>query len=165
MISAPVSAPKVKVCGFTRTDDVRAGIAAGVDAFGFNLAKGPRKITPEQAGELQALLPPFSLSVALFVDADAATVRAQMRVSGCQVAQLHGNESAEMVQELRQDFPVIKAFRIRDQAMLDQIAGFPRMHYYWMPMCRALKAVPARRGIIVYCRAAIWARRLFSPVV
>ena len=70
-------------------------------------------------------MPPFSLSVALFVDADAATVRAQMRASGCQVAQLHGNESADMVQELRQDFPVIKAFRIRDQAMLDQIAGFP----------------------------------------
>ena len=102
---------RVKVWDLLRPEDVAAAVSAGVDAFGFNLAKGPRKITPGRAAESVDVLPPFALSVALFVDAGVAEIRAAMGISGCQVIQLHGAEPDDVVRELQRDYPVIKALR------------------------------------------------------
>ncbi|MFW5752733.1 MAG: phosphoribosylanthranilate isomerase [Planctomycetota bacterium] len=120
---------RVKVCGLTRAEDVHAAVAAGVDACGFNLARGPRRIDPERARELAALLPPFCTAVGLFVDADAQTVLAAMRASRCQVIQLHGQEPPEFAAHLRAQYPVIKAFAVRDAASLAAIADYPADAY------------------------------------
>jgi len=40
---------RTKICGFTRAEDLDAAIALGVDAVGLNVAKGPRKISVDQA--------------------------------------------------------------------------------------------------------------------
>ena len=49
---------RVKVCGFTDGTDLQAALALGVDAIGLNLAKGPRKISLDQAVALRQLIPP-----------------------------------------------------------------------------------------------------------
>jgi phosphoribosylanthranilate isomerase len=116
---------RVKVCGFTRAADVRAGVAAGVDAFGFNFAQGPRRITPEQGRDLVRQLPAYQVPVALFVDADEDTVLAAMATSRCQVIQLHGDEPPELAERLRRHFPVVRAVRVRDAATLDALADYP----------------------------------------
>jgi phosphoribosylanthranilate isomerase len=120
---------KIKFCGFTRDQDVRAAVDLGVDAIGLNLARGPRKLTSERAAELVRLIPPFVTAVALFVDADEATILAAMRATRCTVVQLHGNEPPELAQRLRTRFPVIKAFPVTDAAALVAVRGYPADAY------------------------------------
>lgn len=120
-----VDGVRIKVCGFTCREDVAAAVSAGVDAFGFNFAAGPRRIEPSQAAAIAAPLSPFHVRVALFVDADAATIDAAMRASACQVVQLHGDEAPELAEELRRRYPVIKAVRVRDRETLSAMVDYP----------------------------------------
>ena len=116
---------KIKFCGFTRDEDVRAALALGVDAIGLNLARGPRKITVERAAALARLIPSSVMTVALFVDADEATILAALSVIGCTAVQLHGDEPPELAERLRRLATVIKAFRVSDAASLTAVSGYP----------------------------------------
>ena len=116
---------RIKLCGFTREGDVDAAVAAGVDALGFNFARGPRKIAPEQGRALVTRVPPYVQTAALFVDADEATIRAVLRATRCGSVQLHGDEPAELAARLRADLPVVKAARIATRADLERLAGYP----------------------------------------
>jgi phosphoribosylanthranilate isomerase len=121
--------PRIKFCGFTRPEDVSLAVGLGVDAIGLNLAHGPRRITVEQAADLARLVPPFVTTVALFVDADEEAILEVMYQTRCQVAQLHGNEPAELCERLRARFPVIKSFAVADRAGLERLRGFPADAY------------------------------------
>jgi phosphoribosylanthranilate isomerase len=123
---APV---RIKFCGFTRAEDVRAAVALGVDAIGLNLARGPRRIEPGHAATLARLLPPFVTAVALFVDHDEDTILSAMRASRCGAIQLHGAEPPELAERLRARFPVLKAFAIADAADLARVRGYPADAY------------------------------------
>jgi len=116
---------RIKFCGMTRAADVTAALALGVDALGFNLARGPRRISTDQAQSLVALVGPLVVSVALFVDADEEQILEAMRCTRCQVAQLHGAESMDLVQRLRSRFPVIKAASLRQPGDLAALRGHP----------------------------------------
>jgi len=85
---------RIKLCGFTREQDVDAAVDAGADAVGFVLyAKSPRFVTPERAAELARRLPPFVTPVLLFVNENASAIRAACaRVTGA-IVQFHGDES------------------------------------------------------------------------
>lgn len=116
---------RTKVCGFTRAVDIAAAADAGVDAFGFNLARGPRCRPAAALAPLVAQVPAFAVAVGLFCDADEASIEQAMQVTRCQAVQLHGDEPPELAAELRQRWPVIKAFRVRDAATLDAAAAYP----------------------------------------
>ncbi len=120
---------KIKCCGFTRVEDVRDAVAFGVDAIGLNLARGPRKISTEQAAQLVREIPLFVTSVALFVDADEATILAAMRETRCTAIQLHGQEAPELAQRLQTRFQVIKAFAVKDADALAAIHNYPADAY------------------------------------
>ena len=55
----------VKICGMNSPEAVEAALAAGVDAMGFVFAESPRQVTPEQAKELCAAVPPQIVRVAV----------------------------------------------------------------------------------------------------
>ncbi len=55
----------VKICGLRTADSVRAAIEAGADAVGFVFAPSPRRVTPEDAADLSALVPAGILRVAV----------------------------------------------------------------------------------------------------
>jgi phosphoribosylanthranilate isomerase len=116
---------KIKFCGFTRDQDVRAALALGVDAIGLNLARGPRRIAINQAAELARLIPSSVMTVALFVDADEAAILAALAATGAQAVQLHGDEPPALAERLRRHATVIKAFRIADAASLATVRGYP----------------------------------------
>ena len=120
---------RVKVCGFTTEDDIHAACQVGVDAIGLNLASGPRRIDLEQAVALAAATPPLVTVVLLFVDAGLDTIRHALRATRAGAVQLHGNEPPELAAALREEVPVIKAFRVRDAATLDAISAYPADAY------------------------------------
>ena len=89
--------PKVKICGITNRDDAQVAVEAGADALGFVMYRNsPRWVEPSVAQSIIASLPPFVLPVGVFVNEDAATVRTLMDQCGFAVAQLHGDETAEI---------------------------------------------------------------------
>ena len=86
---------RIKICGLTRPEDIRAAVTHGADALGFVFyPKSPRYVTPAQAGALMAVVPPFVSTVALFVNASADEVRAVAAVAPFAQIQFHGDESA-----------------------------------------------------------------------
>jgi len=120
---------RVKYCGFTRPRDVDAAIAAGVDALGFNVARGPRRIAADRAAALVARCPPYVTTVLLTVDADEATILDLLRTTRCSAVQLHGSEAPELADSLRRRVPVTKAFAIATFADLRPVRGYPADSY------------------------------------
>jgi phosphoribosylanthranilate isomerase len=85
---------RVKLCGLTRVEDVRAAVAAGADYLGFVLAAGsPRMLTPV---ELAALLRDVDTGTAPRVivvrDQPAAWINDVVVECGIDFVQLHGHE-------------------------------------------------------------------------
>jgi phosphoribosylanthranilate isomerase len=104
---------RIKICGITNLEDARWAAQCGADAIGFVFADSPRRITPEHAGQIVREIEPFIAAVGVFVDWPVEQVRETMRVSGCTVAQLHGNEDGEYIESLA-PCAAIKAMRVTD---------------------------------------------------
>src|SRR5260370_37614552 len=100
---------RVKICGITSLNDARAAIEAGADMLGFNFYRPSqrfiepskaRKIIESLAGKMDAQ--PI-ITVGVF--ANESSPVALMRIveeSGVSAVQLHGDESVEFCQTLKQ---------------------------------------------------------------
>jgi phosphoribosylanthranilate isomerase len=117
---------KVKVCGITNYEDAAMVLDQGVDVLGFNFFPcSPRYIDPAHARCIIRRIPPFVVSVGLFVNvAKQDQVRETARLSGVQVLQLHGDESPEYCRDLS-DWPLIKALRIGDIPTPENLEEYP----------------------------------------
>ena len=114
---------RVKVCGLATEGSVAAVNGAGVDFVGFNFwPRSKRYVTPERAAELAAALDPGIERVGLFVDAAEHEVRAAIDALRLDLLQFHGDESPEVCR--RYGRPFMKAFRLRDAAVIDTIADY-----------------------------------------
>ncbi|TMR98551.1 phosphoribosylanthranilate isomerase [Nonomuraea basaltis] len=80
----------VKICGLSEPEHVATAVEAGADAVGFVMTRSPRRIAPERAAELAALVPAHVLTVGVFRGEDPETVRAAALASGVRGVQLHG---------------------------------------------------------------------------
>lgn len=102
---------RIKICGLTREEDVRAACQLGVDALGFVFyPKSKRCVTPKRAGELAQLRSVFVSSVALFVEPDDVLVESVIRDMRPDFLQFHGDETSQACE--RFGWPYIKAFRV-----------------------------------------------------
>lgn len=107
---------RVKICGITRADDLRAAVDAGAHALGFVFyPPSPRYLTPEAAAPLIAAMPPFVTSVGLFVNASVVEIQAVIAQASIQLLQFHGDESAQECHRLASavNRPFIRAFRVK----------------------------------------------------
>lgn len=85
---------RIKICGFTREEDLDAAVAAGADAVGFVLYEAsPRAVSVARAAELAARLPPFVTPVLLFVNETVEATLAALRAVPGSIAQFHGDET------------------------------------------------------------------------
>lgn len=120
---------KVKICGITSLEDALAAASAGADMLGFNFYKrSPRYIEPEAATTLcDALRKELGANcpvlIGLFVNEVVGRISITMGKVGLKFVQLSGDESGEMVRELRG--MGFKAIRPRNKAeALDDAAYF-----------------------------------------
>lgn len=114
----------VKVCGMTNVADARAAAEAGADAVGFIFAESPRRVDAEEARRISIALPESVLKVGVFVNAPPEVVLRTASEAGLDMAQLHGDETPEVVAAIRSSgLPVMKALRVRNA---DDLAGVER---------------------------------------
>lgn len=106
---------KIKLCGLSRPCDIEAANELNPEYIGFVFApQSKRYITSEKAEKLKRLLIPGIKSVGVFVNESLQTVVSFLNNGIIDIAQLHGCENKEYIEQLRRltDKPIIKAFRI-----------------------------------------------------
>lgn len=111
----------IKICGITRAEDALAAARCGANAIGLNFyAPSPRYVTPARAAELVRALPPFVMSVGLFVNAGAGEVTQTLAQVRLDLLQFHGDESPAHCRQY--GMPYLKALRVRPGVDLLQYA-------------------------------------------
>jgi len=112
---------KVKICGFTNSENARDAAIAGVDAIGLVFYdKSPRNVDIQKAREIVAALPPFINRVGLFVNANPSFIDEVLCEVPLDTLQFHGDE--EVVDCTQYQMPFIKSLRVTSKTNLDQIA-------------------------------------------
>jgi phosphoribosylanthranilate isomerase len=110
---------KVKVCGLTRRDDVRAAVDAGADAAGFVFAQqSSRKLEPDEALGLCRTVPAFVARVGLFLDQDAESVARVLDRVPLNLLQFHGGEDGAYCRQF--GLPYIKAVAMNAANAIEQ---------------------------------------------
>ena len=111
----------IKICGITREEDALAAAHSGANAIGLVFyARSPRHVTPARAAELIRALPPFVMSVGLFVDAAASEVMQTLAQARVDLLQFHGDEPPTYCRQF--GVPYLKALRVRPGVDLLQYA-------------------------------------------
>ena len=120
---------RVKICGISNIDDAVAAVDAGADALGFMFFEhSKRNVTFERAAEIIRELPPFVAKVGVFVNSAEDFVRRALDRTGIDTLQFHGEESPEFCSRFAPK--IIKAFRVRDRASLDECLKY--RHHAWL---------------------------------
>jgi phosphoribosylanthranilate isomerase len=114
---------RIKICGITNLEDALLAVDLGADALGFIFyPKSPRYVAPDVARKIIDQLPPFVMSVGVFVDEEAAVVQDWAAQAGLDWIQVHGQESPDYCRSLGRR--VIKGFRIKDESFLRDLEPF-----------------------------------------
>ncbi|WP_454724142.1 MULTISPECIES: phosphoribosylanthranilate isomerase [Cupriavidus] len=120
---------RVKICGLTREEDVRAAVDAGADAIGMVFYPGsPRHVDVARAAALAEAAGPFVSVVGLFVNADAEEIAHVAERVPLTLLQFHGDETPEActLAARRCRLPFLRAARVR--AGLD-LVEFANLHH------------------------------------
>jgi phosphoribosylanthranilate isomerase len=118
---------KVKICGITNLEDALIAVRFGADALGFNFyEQSPRYISPEKARKIIENLPAKILKVGVFVNKGLENILEISETAKLDAVQLHGDESAEFVKELKAktNLEIIKAFRVSPQFKPEDVLKF-----------------------------------------
>ena len=118
---------QVKVCGLTSVDDAARCVELGADAIGLNFwPSSPRSTDVETARRIVEALGEQAELVAVFVDSSLEAVRQVLQETGIAWAQLHGDETPEMLASLLPT--AYKAIGVKDGSAIELARGFPGEH-------------------------------------
>src|SRR5262245_56064358 len=113
---------RVKICGVTTPDDVRLAAAAGADAIGLNFyPKSPRYVRPAGAAPLLRAVPPFVDAAGVFVGLRIRQISAIAYQLGLGTVQTFADPDDA---DDPYPFRFVAAFRVKDQAGLDDITRY-----------------------------------------
>ena len=118
---------KVKICGLRTEAALEAALVGGADYVGLVFfPPSPRNLTSEAARPLAATARGRARIVALMVDPDDALIDAVVAAVDPDLLQLHGEESAERVAEVRRRWakPVMKAVKVETAQDAEAALGY-----------------------------------------
>ena len=114
--------PAVKICGLKTPETIEAAVQAGARYVGFVFfPPSPRAVTPQQAAELAASVPPGVAKVGLVVAPDDALLDEIARAAPLDMIQVHKVHDPKRIAEIgaRVGLPVIAAAPIASAADVD----------------------------------------------
>lgn len=132
---------RIKICGLTRKEDIKAAISAGADALGFVFyPKSPRYVSAHKAAELMAEVSPFVTTVGLFVNADIDDLKAVVETTHLSLLQFHGDETPEWCAEAAASVnrPFIRVFRVKPDTTADDLLQYERIYRNASPYFKGL---------------------------
>ncbi len=111
---------KIKICGFTLPEQVAEVSAMPIEAVGFICyPPSPRYVDKKLLKKLVRAAAPLTQTVGVFVDEEPAKVIEIMNDTGLGLAQLHGNEDFDYVNQLNKaGVKWLKAIRVKDSTDL-----------------------------------------------
>lgn len=116
----------IKICGVTQPDQAREIANMGADFIGINFWPKSKRYLPLSAASWLADVPRTSRLVGVFVNPDLSYLREAAELNVLSALQLHGDETPEFCAEAQMlGLPVIKAFQVKDEAMLAPIDLHP----------------------------------------
>ncbi len=118
---------QVKICGLKTPEDVAAVCEAGADLCGLTfIERSKRFVTPSIATDLADRAAPHLTRVALTLDASDAWLDEIVAQVGIDMIQLHGHETPERVQAVKERYglPVMKAIGVADAEDVAEIARY-----------------------------------------
>lgn len=106
---------KIKICGMTDIDNISKILFLEPDYLGFVFyPKSPRCVLGKLNPELLSIIPRKVKRTGVFMNSSTNEIRGYVETYGLQALQLHGNESPEMCNELRNTgLEIIKAFNLK----------------------------------------------------
>jgi phosphoribosylanthranilate isomerase len=117
---------RVKICCVTKPDQGSSIVALGAKILGFICVSGSaRYVQPSQIKAIIDCIPNHIHTIGVFADAKPAEIARVISETGLTGVQLHGTESPEYCQQLREllsnQIELIKAFRVQTVASLAQV--------------------------------------------
>ncbi|QJD97630.1 phosphoribosylanthranilate isomerase [Mucilaginibacter robiniae] len=123
---------KIKVCGMKSPDNIKEVASLTPDYMGFICYDlSPRFIAALPSDVLEAL-PESIYKTAVFVNESVDKIRLLIQQFGFNAVQLHGNESPEFCNALRDQVTVFKAFGVDDQFDFSQLDAYMGYVDYFM---------------------------------
>ncbi|MBU4376906.1 MAG: phosphoribosylanthranilate isomerase [Candidatus Omnitrophica bacterium] len=119
----------IKICGITNLEDAQNAALFGANAIGFVFAKSPRQVSPEKAKEIIERVEKNVMKVGVFVDEGLEKLEETSLFCGLDLVQLHGNENPDYCSKIKRG-KVIKAFRVKDKAVLPSMNGYDTVFAY-----------------------------------
>ena len=108
--------PKIKICGIKRLEDIGIVNKYKPDYIGFVFAESKRKVTHDLAYRLKQDLDADIIAVGVFVDSPVEEIVELFDGGIIEMAQLHGSESEQYIQNLKQrtddELKIINAIEI-----------------------------------------------------
>jgi len=142
---------KIKICGIKTVTDAFAAMDAGADLIGFNFyPKSPRYIDVGTCRDIMSVMRRYGhiTYVGVFVNSSVAEIHATMETLGLSLAQLHGDETPEMLSAL--DGKAFKAFR----GVPTEVDGFARNEAPALLVDAAVKGIYGGSGVTADWSAA-----------
>lgn len=122
---------QVKVCGLRLNEDIASVASSGADYIGLIFYPGSSRyaagIADPTLMEMISRTYPKVKRVGVFVDADADEVRITAEKFHLNALQFHGEESPEYCSQFANDYTVIKAFAIAEQADFEKCEAYERV--------------------------------------
>lgn len=117
---------KVKICGLTKPEDIKAANTVLPDYVGFVFAKSRRQIDIATAIRLKAALSSKIKAVGVFVNETVDQIAALVQADIIDAVQLHGYEDTDYIARLRSEVrvPIIRAVRVQSA---EQISYYGKM--------------------------------------
>lgn len=119
---------RVKICGITQPQQSLAIANLGATALGFIcVPTSPRYVTIEQIQAAVAPLPDHLDKIGVFANSSILQISETVQTSNLTGVQLHGDETPEFCDQLRQILPnieIIKALRVRNLQQLETTANY-----------------------------------------
>lgn len=121
---------KIKICGITNKIDALAAADLGVDMLGFVFyGRSKRCVDPKTVRDIANELPESILKVGVFVDEERSKVLDIASDVSLDILQFHGDETPEYCATFKDDYKVMKAFRIKDSKSLRNVNGYAADFY------------------------------------
>lgn len=121
---------RVKICGITKPQQGKTIASLGATALGFICVRAsPRYVTPEQIKAVIDQLPEKIDKIGVFANSSTEEIAQTLAESGLTAVQLHGDESIEFCQQLRESLPkveIIKALRIKNDDDFDKAKTYTK---------------------------------------